>query len=716
MKKITLVLLGFIQAFCVGVKADEGMWLLPLIQKLNMEDMQELGIELTADDIYSINNSSIKDAIVIFGGGCTGVIVSDSGLLFTNHHCGYDQIQEHSSLDHDYLQDGFWAQSLKEELPNPDLEVRFLDRIENVTSRIFSELSDTLTEEERISKIQEIIDEIETDAAGDNYEARVRSFYSGNEYYLFVYTVYKDVRFVGAPPSSIGKFGYDTDNWEWPRHTGDFSIFRVYTAPDGSPAEYSEDNIPLKPKFFIPVALDGVKEDDFTFILGYPGNTDRYVCSYGIREIMEVENSNRIKIRGQRLELLMKDMESNPAVKIQYASKYSRSSNYWKYSIGQNYRLRVLDVIEKKQEEEAEFQQWVHSDSARTLKYSNILPELEQIYRSRRDDEMNLNAIVESFFIASEIVGFITDFNYLYKMLKMKESDLDEQQDEISQLKKRTWDFFKDYNVSTDIRVTKAMFVLYQQLVRPDQYPDIYLEINKKYKGDINKFVDNLFANTFFSNYRQVMTFLEDPSAKVLEKDKGFEVTMSIFKKYLEEYAVLDGFDVKLGKLNRQYMQARMEMSPEKFHYPDANFTMRMTYGSVKNYSPRDAVHYDEITFLKGVFEKEDSTNFEFVVPSLLKKLYMNQDYGPYGMDGKMPVCFITNNDITGGNSGSPVLNARGELIGLAFDGNWEAMSGDMAYEPNLQRCICVDIRYILFIIDKYAGDERLINELKIIN
>ena len=715
MKRVFLVFFGLVFAFFNKIKADEGMWLLPLIQELNMTDMQELGIKLTADEIYSINNSSIKDAIVIFDGGCTGEIVSDSGLLFTNHHCGFDQIQEHSSLEHDYLQDGFWARSREEELPNPELEVRFLERIENVTDRITGSLSDTLTDEEKRSKIQEIIDEIETEA-GEKYEAVVRSFYAGNEYYLFVYTVYKDIRLVGTPPSSIGKFGYDTDNWEWPRHTGDFSIFRVYTAHDGSPAEYSVDNVPLKPKYFLPISLGGVKKGDFTLILGYPGGTDRYLCSYGIVEVMEVENTNRIKIRGERLELLMRDMETDPLVKIQYASKYSRSSNYWKYSIGQNYRLRVLDVIEKKQQEEREFQKWVNSDSIRTSKYGYILSEMEQIYQNKRDAEMNFNAMTEAFFIASEVVGFITDFNYLYKLLSENDPDPEELQNEIVLLKNETEEFFKDYNLSTDIKVTNAMFELYKQLVRPDQYPDLYKEIDKKHKGDIDSYVDQLFSNTFFIDYEHIKTFLEDPTIKALEKDKGFLAARSIFKKYFEEFARLDDYDIKLEKLNWLYMQARMEMNPERFHYPDANFTMRMTYGTVEDYSPRDAVHYDEITVLKGVMEKEDTANYEFLVPDLLKELYENQDYGSYGYNGQMPVCFITNNDITGGNSGSPVLNAHGELIGLAFDGNWEAMSGDIAYEPDLQRCICVDIRYVLFIIDQYAGAKYLINELNIMN
>ena len=716
MKRVGSIVLILILIGQINLKADEGMWMLPDIEKLIMPDMLELGIQLTAEDIYSINNSSIKDAIVIFGRGCTGEIVSDDGLLFTNHHCGFDEIQYHSSVDHDFLNDGFWAMSRDDELPNPDLEVRFLKRIENITGRILEGVTDSLTEEGRRSKIREKIDSIKEERSDDGLEAIVKSFYAGNEYYLFEYEVFKDVRLVGAPPSSIGKFGYDTDNWEWPRHTGDFSIFRVYTAPDGSPAEYSTDNIPLKPKYFLPVSLKGYEKGDLTFILGYPGGTDRYLCSYGILETMQVENANRIRIRGERLNILMRDMQADPKVRIQYSNKYFRSSNYWKYSIGQNYRLRVLDVIDKKRQEEVEFQDWSSSDSLRSLKYGNILPEMERIYNARRDAEMNFNAMTEAFFIASELVGFIADFNYLYKLLRIGGTEPQELQDELDILRKDAGKFYKDYNISTDIRVTSAMFELYKEMIRPEQQPEIYQEINRKFKGNIDKFVNHLFSHTIFTDEGKLMAFLNKPSVAVLERDRGFQVTRSIFRKYYEEYTILDGFDLQLEYLDRLYMLGRRELWPDKYEYPDANFTMRMTYGTVENYSPRDAVHYDEITVLKGVMEKEDTSNFEFLVPDLLKELYSKKDYGPYGVNGKMPVCFITNNDITGGNSGSPVFNAKGELIGLAFDGNWEAMSGDIEYEPALQRCICVDIRYVLFIIDKYAGATQLIEELKIVN
>ena len=716
MKRVLSIIISLVFTANVFVKADEGMWMLPLIEQLIMTDMQELGIKLTSEQIYSINNSSIKDAIVIFDRGCTAEIVSGDGLLFTNHHCGFDQIQYHSTVEHDYLEDGFWAKSQEEELPNPGVEVRFLDRIEDVTARVVEVLSDTLTEDERRGKIREITDEIESEVNEEGFEARVKSFYAGNQYYLFVYKVYKDIRLVGAPPSSIGKFGYDTDNWEWPRHTGDFSIFRVYTAPDGSPAEYSSDNIPLKPKYFLPVSLNGIQKGDFTFILGYPGGTDRYMNSYGILETMQVNNANRIRIRGERLDILMKNMQADPKINIQYASKYSRSSNYWKYSIGQNKGLITLDVIDKKRQEEKEFQHWADADSARSAKYGSILSEMKQIYIDKRAAEMNFNAMTEALFIASEIVGYIADFNYLYKLIRTEDTDPKEIKDEINLMKEETEDFFKDYSIPTDIEVTTAMFELYSKMIKPERYPEIFTEIEKKYKGDMGNFVNYLFTHTMFTNKDEVMAFLNNPSKKSFEKDKGFKVMRSIFMKYFEEYTELDGYDLKLEVLERLYMQGRMEMYPDKFKYPDANFTMRLTYGTVENYSPRDAVHYDEFTVLKGVMEKEDTTNFEFLVPKYLKQLYEKKDYGPYGVDGKMPVCFITNNDITGGNSGSPVLNANGELIGLAFDGNWEAMSGDIAYEPELQRCICVDIRYVLFIIDKYAGAGYLIDELKITN
>jgi len=698
-------------------KADEGMWLLPLLEEINIRDMQELGFELTAEDVYSINNSSLKDAIVIFGPGCTGEIVSDQGLLFTNHHCGYDEIQNHSTVDHDYLRDGFWAYSREEELPNPDLEVRFLKRIEIITDQILRELSDQMNEEDRRSKIRELSKEITGEAEEDGkYEALVKSFFEGNKYYLFVYEVYKDVRLVGAPPSSIGKFGYDTDNWEWPRHTGDFSIFRVYTAPDGSPAEYAPENIPLKPDYYLPISLGGVEKGDFTMILGFPGRTHRYLSSYGIEETMTNINDVRVLVRGARQEILLEDMLADDAVRINYATKYSRSSNYWKYSIGQNKGLRDLDILSKKRKEEEKFMQWAREDSARNVKYGNILRRMEEIYDKRESDDYNFQLIEEAFFRATELINYITDFHYLYVLLLTGEEKAEDIDEEIQKLRKLTDDFFQEYHLPTDKKVAKAMFKLYYDHSKVNQRPDIYSIIGKKYKGNFDKFVDKLFLKTFFTDKDKVLAFLQNPKTDVLIKDPGFIAGNSIVRKYFEEYGILDNYDLELDKLKRLYIKGRMEMNPGVNFYPDANFTMRLTYGTVDDYSPRDAVHFDYYTRLKGVLEKEDSTDYEFVVPKKLKGLYNTKDFGRYGAEDMMPVCFITNNDITGGNSGSPVLNAKGELIGLAFDGNWEAMSSDIAYEPGLQRCICVDIRYVLFIIEKFAGDMRIIEELEILN
>jgi hypothetical protein len=699
-----------------SLKADEGMWLLPLIEKLNMTSMKELGFKLTAEDIYSINHSGLKDAVVIFGPGCTGEMVSNEGLLFTNHHCGFDYIQDHSTVEHDYITNGFWAKTRADEMPNPGLEVRFLKKIEDVTGKVLSGVSDSISLEERESRIKEAVKVIEEEAGVENkFEATVVPFFAGNDYYLFVYQVYKDVRLVGTPPSSIGKFGDVTDNWEWPRHTGDFSIFRVYTAPDGSPAEYSTDNIPLKPSYFLPVSLNGISKGDMAIVLGYPGTTNRYTSSSGVRQIKEVINESRIKIRSVRQEILTREMRSDPKINIQYAEKYALSTNYWKYSIGENRQLDALHIIEKKQQEENEFQQWVNSDSSRMSKYPNLIGEIDDYYRNKRANELNFYAINESFFLSTELMGFIVSFQYLNLLLQTA-SNMDEIKSEIEKLKLEAEKFYADYNISIDKKIAKEIFPLYASLVPAEQHPDIYPQIiQKKYKGNIDKFIDKLYANTLFSDKAKTMAFLNDPTPEALASDMGFKVTRGIFRKYYEEYSAISAYDLELENLERLYMQARMEMYPDSNFYPDANFTMRLSYGKVKNYSPGDAVHYDEITTLKGVMEKEDITNVEFLVPDKLKQLYLANDYGRYGNDGTMPVCFITDNDITGGSSGSPVLNAKGELIGLAFDGNWEAMSCDISYEPELQRCICVDIRYVLFIIDKFAGNTQLINELKII-
>ncbi len=715
MKKLLLLLISLILALNLSVKADEGMWMLPLLKKLNMGTMTELGFKLSAEEIYSINHSSIKDAIVMFGRGCTAEIVSDQGLLLTNHHCGLGRIQSHSSVEHNYLEDGFWAMSKEEELSNPGLRVSFLVKIEDVSERLNSALSDTMNEGERYRKIRDISKEIENAATEDNhYSARVQSFFGGNYFYLMVYETYNDVRFVGAPPSSIGNYGGDTDNWMWPRHTGDFSVFRVYSGPDGKPAEYSEDNIPLKPKHYLPVSIKGVEPDDFAMALGYPGGTQRYMTSYSIEEQLQVTHPNRINIRGIRQELMMQDMEASEKVRIQYSSKYSRSSNGWKNSIGQSKSLKRLKIKQEKQEIEDKFSKWIAADPVRKEKYGEALDLIKKSIEGRADFRHSQQYLMECFLFGSEVVG--AAMGGVTLLAALQGEDQEKTDKAIEQIKNRMGDFFKDYNMPTDRKINKAMFRLFAENVDSKYQPDIYKTINSKFKGDYEKFVDKMFDKSIFVSEERMTEFLNNPNAKILEKDLAFQAANSILDKYRELRQKTSEFDMNLDKGRRLFIAGLLEMRKGGIFYPDANFTMRLTYGTVGGYNAKDAVWFNYYTTLEGVMEKEDPDNYEFIVDEKLKKLYEEKDYGRYADEnGYMPVCFLTNNDITGGNSGSPVLNGNGELIGLAFDGNWEAMSSDITFEEKLQRCIVVDIRYVLFIMDKYAGAKNLIEEMDIV-
>ncbi len=716
MKKMRIWTLGVLLLLNTGLKADEGMWLLPLIEKLNIDTMQAMGLKLTAEQIYSINNSSLKDAIVIFGGGCTGEIVSENGLLLTNHHCGYDAIQNHSTTEHNYLADGFWAGKFEEELPNPQLSATFLVRIEDVTDRVLSGIADSVPEDIRISLTSARMDSIVAEAVnGTHYQARVRSFFGGNNYYLLVYEIFTDVRLVGTPPSSIGKFGYDTDNWVWPRHTGDFSVFRVYSDPDGKPAEYSKDNVPLKPKHFLPVSLKDRNMDDFAMVMGYPGRTNRYMTSWEIKELMTVTNENRIKIRGQKQEILQRDMRANEKVNIQYASKFASSSNYWKYSIGQNLGLNRLGVLARKQQEELEFTNWVNADNLRKAQYGKALDLIREAVEKRTPYTHVIQYVNECFLTGSEIIGFAYRSYGLYSAMKNDPLNRELADSLAAMLKARWEDFYNEYSVTTDMKVVPEMLRLYRDQVPAEYHPDFYSLIKTKYKGDVGAYTRDLFSRTIFADPKKFESFIRKPSLKILENDPALKAAISVIDVYRNVYYSEAAYDVVYDRGHRLYVAGLQEMHPNGNFYPDANSTMRLTYGKVRDYVARDAVHYGYCTTLKGIMEKEDPGNWEFVVPGKLKELYQKKDYGPYGVDGTMPVCFITDNDITGGNSGSPVIDGEGNLIGLAFDGNWEAMSGDIVFEPDLQRCICVDIRYVLFIMDKFSGAAHLVNEMKII-
>ena len=716
MKKIFLLVTALVFTFQVRVHADEGMWLLSLIGQVNMDEMTELGLQLTAEQIYSINQASLKDAVgALDRGSCTAELVSPDGLLLTNHHCGYGEIQNHSSLEHDYLKDGFWAMSRDEELPNEGKTITFLVRMEEVTDRIVSELNENMGMQERASKVRSLSEEITTEATEENkYEAVVRSMFNGNRYFLFVTQTYRDVRLVGAPPESIGKFGHDTDNWMWPRHTGDFSMFRVYTAPDGSPADYSPDNIPLKSKHYLPISLKGYDIGDFAMVMGFPGSTSRYMTSWEVQESLDIDHPIRIQVRGIKLDLMMEDMMADEKVRIQYASKHSRSSNYWKNSIGMTQALQKLNITEKKQQEEADFTEWVNQEEERKALYGEALSDIQAAIAGRRDLQIASSYIIEAYFLGMETVMFGRNLRELNMALSDPEPDPEDLTRITSALKERAAGFFKDYNAPTDKKIMTAMVSLLIDELDDEYLPSSILEVKTKYKGNAVKYVDNYFKKSILTDQARYNAFMDNPSLKVLEKDPGYKAVMAAQVLY-ELGGKMAQFEEGYARGSRLYLKGQVEMYPEKDFYSDANSTMRMNYGVVGDYYPRDAVLYTHYTTLEGVMEKEDPNNFEFVVSEKLKEFYKSKDYGPYGVDGTMNVCFTTNNDITGGNSGSPVMNANGELIGIAFDGNWEAMSGDVAFEPELQKCINVDIRYVLFVIDKYAGAGHLVDEMTLV-
>jgi hypothetical protein len=699
------------------LKADEGMWLPIFIDRLNYTDMKSMGLQLTPEEIYNVNNSSLKDAIAIFGGGCTSELISGQGLLLTNHHCGYSRIQKHSSLEHNYLKDGFWAETMEDELPNPGLSVRFLIRIEDVTKQILDAVNDEMTENERDAAVRKKSREISTAAEeGTHYEASVRSFYEGNEYYLLVYERYTDVRLVGTPPSSIGNFGGDTDNWMWPRHTGDFSLFRVYAGKDGKPADYSEDNVPLKPRHYLPVSLDGVREGDFSMILGYPGSTDRYMTSYGVKMAMDVSNQTVVDIRGVKLKIMMEFMQADDDVRIKYATKHVRISNYWKYCIGQNKGLKRLKVHDKKVEIEDKFTDWVNESENRKARYGNALNLVEESYADRSKVELARIYYREAISRGSEILGVAKGYKSLVEELDKKDANPINIIRITERLRVKAAGFYTDYYAPLDEKMLGAMLEMYYKNVPATFQPEYLKSVAGKYKGDFNAFAREVFETSYFVSPERQEELLADPSSKKIKKDLAYQTITSFADLYDTMVdPALDLADNQLDKGNRLFVAGLRQQYPEKKFYPDANSTMRLTYGQVLDYYPADAIHYNYYTTLTGVMEKEDPSNWEFVVPDKLKELYKKKDFGQYGEDGVMKVCFLTNHDITGGNSGSPVINGKGELIGLAFDGNWEAMSGDIFFEPEIQRTINVDIRYVLFIIDKFAGATRLIEEMDLV-
>jgi Peptidase S46. len=710
--KINILFIALVM-IVMGARADEGMWLPYSINGKNLAEMQRLGCKLTAEQIFSFNQPSLKDAIVQFGGGCTGELISAEGLLLTNHHCGLGQVQAHSSVEHDYLQDGFWARSKDQELPNEGLTVSFLNYIEDVTDKILKGCSDKMTEEERAKLIQENGDKLIKETKGErDVEVEIVPFYHGNQYILFVYDVYKDVRLVACPPWGIGKYGADTDNWTWPRHKGDFCIFRVYTAPDGSPAKYSKDNVPMKSKHFLPISLKGVQPGDYAMILGYPGSTDRYSYSEAVQNIIDLEGPAVVDCRTTKLEQYRKHMDADPAVFIQYASKQASVSNYWKYYIGQVKQLQRNKVVEKRKKQEEEFARWVEQDKDRKAKYTGVFDEMHKYWNHQNKYTKTLIYHREAGWRGGEAVAFALKFRALNNAFSDKSVSSADIAAYAQRMKGTVKSFFKDYDKSLDRDVTIALLNLFYKDVNPSQLPPMVKKIGDKNHGDFTAFVNSAFEKSVLVDEDKLIAYLDKP--KPLSKDPIYALMFDIVNSYIELQEQADAVDN--SRADRLYMKGLMEMQKDRNFYPDANFTMRLTYGSVQKCEPSDAITYDYVTTLDGVMEKYKPGDWEFDVPKDLIKLWENKDYGRYAdKNGNLIVNFITTNDITGGNSGSPVIDGEGNLIGLAFDGNWEAMSGDIAFENEVQRTICMDMRYLLFIIDKMANAQNLMQELKIV-
>lgn len=684
------------------VRADKGMWVLHEMNEQNEARMRELGFTLPMDQLYSLDKPSIARGVVIFGGGCTGITVSDQGLVFTNHHCGYDAIQSQSTVEHDYLADGFASQSFREELPIPGLSVKYLKGMVDVTARINKAVAGIKDEMKRMEAIESLSADIAKEYKKTAFEvAEVTPFYSGNKYYVVIYDEYKDVRLVMTPPSSVGKFGGDTDNWMWPRHTGDFSVFRVYADKNNKPAEYSADNKPYKPVYFSKISMKGYKENDYAMTIGFPGSTDRYLTSFGVIDRMENENAPRIEVRGAKQEIWKRAMEADQATRIKYASKYAQSANYWKNSIGMNRGLEKLHVVDRKRAEEQAFTKWVKKNNKK--QYANILPELEKSYKEYAVLNRRFNYFVESMLSGSEIV--MLTYQALQKMVEGTDEDIQEA--------------YKDYLPSLDREVLPAMLQLLRSKLPADNLPNVYSIIDKQFGGSYTAYANNLFEKSAFPYADKLIAIRalgQNKAQETLSNDPALELTMDILGYYNQLNSSYLGYQVSIEKGKRELFAAMSEFQPKALRPSDANFTMRMSYGKIYGYEPGDGAVYNYYTTERGVFQKQNPNSSEFKVqPEILKLLSDPKNFGRYGVKGHLNLCFLSDNDITGGNSGSPVFDKNGNLIGLAFDGNWEAMSGDIEFEPELQRTISVDIRYVLFMIDKWAKCPRLIQELKLV-
>lgn len=695
----------------MSLRADEGMWVVSMLNRITMAEMTGMGLNLTAEEIYDINNASLKDAIVrLNGGSCTGEVISSQGLVLTNHHCAYDAIQGFSSTENDYLTDGFFARALDQEMNIDNFVISFLVRIDDVTERMLADVTPDMTENERDELIAEarkaLMEEMNPD--GDK-ELDLKSFYYGNEFYMFEYKTYRDIRLVAAPPESVGKYGGDTDNWMWPRHTGDFSMLRIYADENNEPADYNENNVPYQPKRHLRISMDGVSEGDFTMVMGYPGSTDRFLSSWGIEQALELYNPSVVDVRDVKLTTMKKHMDADPAVRIQYAAKYAQTANYWKYYIGQSNGLKRLDVKSKKSALEERFTQWVNENPERIAEYGEAL-DLIQAYYAETDESVKGKVYaLEAGLIGCDISLFAFRF---YRMAAgLFSENPEEVADTQAALNEYATSFFKEYDQATDRDLFVNLMTKFRDDIESAYHPDFFQKVQEKYKNDFNRYADKMYAKSFLVDPDRCADFIANPSRKILDADLAIIVGNSAIQTYIA--GMQNPAEEKFNRGYRLLVKGIRAMDSDQAIAPDANSSMRLTFGQVAPYKAADAVHYDFITTANGVLEKKDNSNPEFIVPDALDALIRDRDFGRYADEsGELVVCFIHGTDITGGNSGSPVLDANGDLIGCAFDGNWEAMSGDIAFEDELQRTISVDIRYVMWILDKFAGAQNLIDEV----